>query len=216
MKKVLEISLKNWQKYGFSNSNYKHYNIRLKHGNTEIKILNIYYSKKKKNLLLEFYVKPTFLNRNVYGTNYVQRDVEYIDNTGRVKSSKYRKYYNVRLLYEDTRKLEYELEKTKFITKYSDMRKKRRQIVKEFLADHPFLKIWASDLSFLFQGSWHLLDKLNSSIYKFPKNLKDKGIWLKRHGNFGLHLTKHLIGVFELVLKSVNEIDKILEKNYKL
>ncbi len=213
---VKEVSVSNCQKFGFSALNKKHYNIRLKYGNTEIKLLNIFYSKKKNTLLIDIYVKPTFLGRKVYGKNYIQKEIEFIDKRGTVLSSKYRKYYNVRLLYESINKFISDLYKANLIEKYSERIKKRREIIKNLLYEHSYLRIWANDLRFLYQGAWNILSRFNSELYKFPKNLTDKGIWLKRHGNFGIHLTKHLIGVFDMLKNIVDKVEEKLRLNYKI
>lgn len=213
LRDIFEVSVKDLQNFGFSPLNKKHYNIRLKYGNTEIKILNVFINISNKSILLDFYVKPTFLGRkNMDGK--VVKDIKYINRYGVVNSSKFRKYYNIKILYYDLNEFFIELKEMVYEYDKDEIRKWLRDRLYKILYFWDSIKIWANDLSFLMQGTWKILDGMGMSLYKFPVGLIDKGIWLRRHDNAGLHLTKHLIGVFDLLRKNlgfiINKIIKYL------
>ncbi len=67
------------------------------------------------------------------------------------------------------------------------------------------VQIWSNDMSFYWQGAWEGLDRLDAVIYPFS-GIKGKGIWWKKHGLDGIHLTKHFVEIFQIINFQAPEI----------
>lgn len=200
-----EKSIKDWSSDGFSNLNLKHADIRKSIGNKEIWLNDINFNNSNNNLTLNFYVKPTFLNKIDPVKNKVIKSVETITKTGNTTTSKFRPYYIVKVQFTNIKEIK---------DKWNELNRfKKISIIDDMIDNWYNVKFWSNDLSFLYQGTWKILNELDSSIYPFP-SLPDSGKWKKLHGNSGVHLTKHLYFIFKLIPYYVEEIIKYLNGKF--
>jgi hypothetical protein len=197
----LEFSIKDlWSSSANSGSgnavsprNKEFYAIRKQNNNTFF-LTNVTYDSKKGSLLLKVKITPTYKPDEVIN---ITKDAEETTGTnyeGLIEFSDLNELFNR----EDWNSLEF---------------KDKRDIVYKIL-DTADVKIFVNDPSFLYQGSWKQLDEVGASLYSFP-NLPDKGIWKKRHQNYSVHLTKHLVGLFAILKPNADKIIKAIDEELR-
>ena len=201
---ISEFNLKHFWKtrdYGpaISKLNRKFYKIR-KQNHNKASLEEVTYNKKEDVLNLLFKVTPTFSGG--VGT------VTTIDLKGKETE---RSYYTVIIQFRKIKEVIGEQVEWNRLSP-----KEKREFIRD-LIKFCDVKFHSNDASFLYQGAWKILSDLDSCVFPFPSGLTDKGIWSNRHGNNGIHLTKHLINVFNtlLVQSNITKVIKGMDNTYE-
>lgn len=141
-------------------------------------------------IVLEFAVKPTY---DIPALNFTPEGKEYEDTK-----------YTVEIVFENVSKF---LGSKDTFKSFSN--KEQGDLVLDMI-DKAEVRIWSSDPSWIFQGSFEAFDDLDASPYPLwaPHG---RGVWNSRHG-IEPHVTKHLAEIFEILKPLYQDIAIELRK----
>ena len=192
---ILEgLPIKNFNKSIPSHINKEWFKKRKADGSTGSFIKKIKWDTKLGTLTLYYEVKPT------YSSN-----IKTVTKTGKIKSGG---IYKTEIQFEDAEQF---LGKRKEFLKLS----KKEQIAKmRILSKNGSIKLFSNNLGYLFQGEWRRGLETDSNIYPVPANrMKDKKIWLKRHGK-DIYANKIIMEPISTIGFIVDTIAKMIRDKY--
>lgn len=188
------LPIKNFNKNIPSHINKKYFKLRQKEGNTGSFLKRVQWNKGKNTLTLFFEVTPT-----------PTRPIKVISRNGKIsKGSKFKSEIQFEDVSDYIGNLKDFLEKSK-----TDQTKLIRGLVKTGTVN-----LHSNDMSWIWQGVWRRAQDNNYNIYPVPANrMKDKGIWLDRHGK-NIYCTKHIMEIMTVLPFLSNTIAKMIREKY--
>jgi len=192
---ILEgLPIKSFNKSIPSHINKEWYKKRQAEGTTGSYIKNVNWDTKLGTLTLYYEVKPTYSS-----------SIKTVTKTGKIISGG---VYKTEIQFEDAEQF---LGKRKEFLKLS----KKEQIDKmRILTKNGSIRLFSNNLGYLFQGEWRRNFEKDANIYPIPANrMKDKKIWLKRHGK-DIYANKIIMEPISTIGFVVDTIAKMIRDKY--
>lgn len=161
-------------------------------------LTDVDWNEKKDYLTLFFDVNPTY-----------EKQVKIISPKGKFNTSN---NYLVRLQVEDINK------HLGSIKDFMGLKPKEQIDLLKLMIKTATFKVGSDDMSWIYQGTWDVADKLGYAIDKFPKGIpRGKGIWSKKHkGEYpAIYATKHILEACKVIPFIVDKISKLIREKYK-
>ena len=187
------LSFSDLKQNAVSDLNKKFLAQRKKEGNSGSKLQSVTWNESNDTIGIVFFVNPTY-DKEV--KNYSPTGSEYIDNK-----------YTVEIEFQNVSNYLGDRETFNSFTP-----KEQGDLILSFL-DNCEVKLWSSDPSWIFQGSFEAMDDLDASIFPLWSP-KGKDIWNARHG-LEPHITKHTYEIAQVLKANYQDIARQLRGEIK-